>query len=122
MVDITICDDDTTPYQLFDLIRGGDGTGTGTGDVDTSPNVADWSWTGSTSSPGYNAGSASDATDDTFQGDLAGVGVYTFTYEITVPNSQMDCDNCTDESTVTITVNLQGNAGDNNSITVCNAA
>lgn len=119
---ITLCDDNNTNVQLFDLIKGGDGTGTGTGDVSTSVNVADWSWTGSTASPGYNANVATDATDDTFNASNAGIGVYTFTYEITVPGTQGDCDNCTDTSVVTITVNAAANAGTNNSITVCNAA
>lgn len=117
---ITKCDDDNTNYQLFDLIKGGDGTGTGTGTVSTSNDVTEWSWTGSTADPGYNAGLSTDATDDTFNPNNSSPGVYTFTYDITVNSTDGDCDNCSDNSIVTITVNAVANAGNNNSITVCN--
>lgn len=114
----SFCDNDNTDYNLFSRYF----------TVGTSTDGT-WSNTGTLSS-GYKgngvavgAGTPGNPQDDTFNPDLAGVGVYPFTYTVnhgdgTTPGG---CDNCTETYTITLTVTALGNAGTNASVTLCNA-
>lgn len=118
----TYCNVNNTQINLFDLLRGGNGSGTGTGVVD---NNGVWSGTGTVGNPAYIPGGTV-PTDDVFQPNLTtfGPGVtnrtFTFVYTVT-KNGDPTCDNCVDTATITINVTLQPNAGGDASVTVCNA-
>ncbi len=122
-VNVTYCTVNNTPINLFDLLKGGNGSGNGTGNVDTS---GVWSGSGTTGNPGYNPNGPS-TTDDTFTPNLitdfpnGDDREFQFIYTVTRPNSFAGCANCTDTATINIKVTLQPNAGGNFAIVVCNA-
>jgi hypothetical protein len=122
--EITFCNSNTNPINLFDLLRGGTGIGnTGMGNVDT---TGVWSGSGLLS-PAYNAGNPTTPTDDTFTPSLitsfpgGSPQVFEFIYTVN-KNGLSTCTNCVDVATIELTVTLQPNAGENASVTVCNLA
>ena len=114
----TVCTSDMTAYNLFDIIKGGDGTGTG---VDPADNDGAWSG-GGTASAGY-AALTGVPTDDTFTPNGLTAGSYDFIYSVDhTGGGTPGCDNCTATGTITFNVTLAADAGMNNTITLCNEA
>lgn len=127
-VDVTLtrCTTDTTVYNLFDFLRGGNGTGTGTGTVDTTG-----TWSGSGTGPAFTT-APNDAykpvtgapTDDTFQPSLVNMGgnpttTAVFIYTVN-KGGPAGCTNCQDTATITFITTQAGNAGGDGAVTVCN--
>lgn len=112
----TYCAGDNVAKNIYSLLGG------------TPDNDGVWSDTSGSFSAvtytGYDDNSTSnDPTDDTFTPSTAGAGVYEFYYQVDHGdrNTPAGCDNCEDESNLTITVIVQGNAGTGTPLTLCNS-
>ena len=126
-VDITVCSDDPTVYNLMDMLAGGSGTGTNTGAI---TQTGTWSGSGTgaafTSVNAYVPGGTA-PSDDTFAPANVNLGGNTtvqaqFIYTVsnadgTTPPS---CDNCNDTATILFTVTAAGDAGQDGAVTLCN--
>lgn len=112
----SFCDSDATAYNLMDILAGGDGTGAATGNVDQTG-----TWSGDTGNPAYSAGGSPSASTFTPANSVAGSYTFTYTVDNSVAGTPAGCDNCLDAATITIQVTEQADAGNSNTVTLCNA-
>jgi hypothetical protein len=115
---LTFCSNDNTAYNIFNTFIDPDPNTIG--NVDT-----DGTWTGDgLLSGGYSDnGTPGDPTDDTFTPSTANLNnqdqqTWEFTYTVTVTGDP-NCDECTDVTTVSVTVAAVANAGSDGAITAC---
>ena len=129
-IEFIVCSDVTSVFNLMDLLAGGSGLGTSTGDV-----TQTGTWSGSGTGPAFTTPPndaykpvSSAPNDDTFQPSLVNLNgnntvQATFIYTVNngVSGTPAGCTNCTSTSTITFIVTAAGDAGDDGTVTLCNA-